>query len=257
MRGPADLILCVAEGDRPGNPVRDPARLLRRIGAIVGADRLNRSHVIAHGRPSGHVALEWARRLIASGGAGVAVIVGVDSYLRSETVRHYLDEGRILGPENPNGFIPGEAAAAVLLGPSAGRLSLIGLGMAREPATLYNASALPLRGDGMTSAYRAALSAAGLDMSRLGYRIADLIGEQYWFKQSTLACLRLDRGHAEFQDLWSPTESLGNIGAAVVPTMIAMAWTAALKNYAGGATVLVEASNDAGACGAAVFERAA
>ena len=56
----------------------------------------------------------------------------------------------------------------------------------------------------MTSAYRAALGETGIEMNKVGYRIADLIGEQYWFKQSTLASIRLLRGRHDFQDLWSP-----------------------------------------------------
>jgi 3-oxoacyl-[acyl-carrier-protein] synthase-1 len=90
-------------------------------------------------------------------------------------------------------------------------------------------------------------------MNRLGYRIADLIGEQYWFKQTALANLRLMRDREEFLDLWSPAESLGNIGAAAVPVMVGMAFAAAAKGYAAGNPVLVEASSDAGACGAAVL----
>jgi 3-oxoacyl-[acyl-carrier-protein] synthase-1 len=104
----------------------------------------------------------------------------------------------------------------------------------------------------MTAAYRAALEETGIEMNRLGYRIADLVGEQYWFKQSALASLRLLRGRHEFQDIWSPGESLGNVGAAVVPLMLGMAFTAARKGYAAGNPVLIEVSNDAGACGAAI-----
>ncbi|TGV79790.1 3-oxoacyl-ACP synthase, partial [Mesorhizobium sp. M00.F.Ca.ET.149.01.1.1] len=68
-----------------------------------------------------------------------------------------------------------------------------------------------------------------------------------------LASLRLIRGRDAFQDLWSPTEFVGNVGAAVVPMMIGMAWTAARKGYDKGNPVLIEASNDSGACGAAIF----
>ena len=160
----------------------------------------------------------------------------------------------MLTADNPNGFIPGEAAAALLCGkPGSGGLALHGIGLSRETAYIYNPADLPLRGDGMTNAYRAAFRETGMEMNQLGYRIADLIGEQYWFKQSALASLRLIRGRHEFQDIWSPGESLCNIGAAVVPMMVGMAFTAALKGYAAGNPVLVEASGDDGACGAAVL----
>ncbi|WOS65931.1 3-oxoacyl-ACP synthase [Sinorhizobium fredii] len=253
-RGQTALILCLAEEDRPGCPAPDGARLLGRIGEIVESQPHGRSRIVAHGRPSGHVALEQARRILAASEAPYVMIVGVDSYLTGEAIAHYLAHRRLLTPDNPNGFIPGEAAAAVLCTRSQNSgLCLFGLGLAREQAFIYNPADLPLRGDGMTSAYRAAFDEANIEMNRLGYRIADLIGEQYWFKQSALASLRLLRGRHEFQDFWSPAESLGNVGAAAVPIMIGMALTAARKGYAAGNPVLIEASNDTGACGAAVL----
>jgi 3-oxoacyl-[acyl-carrier-protein] synthase-1 len=253
-RGAAALILCLAEEDRPGRPVRDPRGLLARIGEITEATPHGRSHVVAHGRPSGHVALAQARKLLAEGTPYV-MIAGVDSYLTTLSIAHYLTERRLLTPDNPNGFIPGEAAAAILCTrPGAGGpLRLAGLGLAREPAYIYNPADLPLRGDGMAEAYRGALGQAGNSMADVEYRISDLIGEQYFFKQTALAHLRLERGRSAFQDLWSPAEMVGNIGAAVVPLMAGWALTAAERGYAHGTPVLVEASSDGGACGAAVF----
>jgi 3-oxoacyl-[acyl-carrier-protein] synthase-1 len=253
-RGQTPIILCLAEEDRPGRPIRDPSALLRRIAEIVEVQPHPRSGIVAHGRPSGLVALDHARKLLASGKVSFVMIAGVDSYLTAASVAHYLSENRLLTPDNPNGFIPGEAAAAVLCARSRGNgFGLYGLGLAREIASIYNAEDLPLRGDGMTSAYRAALVQTGLELHRVGYRISDLIGEQYWFKQTALALLRLTRGHREFQDIWSPGESLGNIGAAATPLMLCMAWIAAKNGYAAGNSVLVEASSDSGASGAAVL----
>jgi 3-oxoacyl-[acyl-carrier-protein] synthase-1 len=183
------------------------------------------------------------------------IIAGVDSYLTPEAIGFYLANRRLLATNNPNGFIPGEAAAAVLCtraGHGSG-LRLHGLGLARENASIYNEADEPLRGDGLTTAYRHALKEAGIEMNQLGFRISDLIGEQYWFKQTALASLRLVRGAHDFQDLWSLGESLGNIGAAAVPVMIGMALVAARKGYAAGNPVLIEASEDSGACGAAIF----
>jgi 3-oxoacyl-[acyl-carrier-protein] synthase I len=253
-RGQTALILCLAEEDRPGRPVRDNAGLLRRITEIVEVEPHSRSRIVSHGRPSGHVALDQARKLLATGACPYVMIAGVDSYLSTLTIAHYLAERRLLTPDNPNGFIPGEAAAAVLCAPAAdGPLRLFGLGLAREEAYIYNPADLPLRGDGMTEAYRGALEQAGTTMAGVEYRIGDLIGEQYFFKQTALAHLRLERGRSAFQDLWSPAEMVGNIGAAVVPLMTGWALAAAEKGYAPGSPMLVEASSDDGACGAAVF----
>lgn len=253
-RGHTVLILCLAEEDRPGRPVIDSSALLRRIAEIVEIEPHTRSRIVSHGRPSGHVALDQARRLLAAGHAPYVMILGVDSYLTSQSIAYYLGADRLLVGDNPNGFIPGESAAAVLCArPARGGFRLFGLGFARETASIYNDADLPLRANGMTAAYDAAFQETGMEMNQLGYRISDLIGEQYWFKQAALASLRLLRGRHNFQDIWSPGESLGNVGSAVVPLMIGMAWTAAQKGYDAGNPVLVEASNDAGACGAAVM----
>ncbi|MFV2053374.1 beta-ketoacyl synthase N-terminal-like domain-containing protein [Aliiroseovarius sp. YM-037] len=263
-RGDAALILCVAEPDRPGNLTGDGDGLAKLILKILDLPQHTNVRVIAHGRPSGLVALDQARRMLSRGDAERVLILGVDSYLTTLTIAHYLAEQRLLTPDNANGFIPSEAAAAVLVERGdEGPLVLTGLGLSREEASIYNGRGedgthLPLRGDGMTAAYRTALDEAGVDLATIDYRISDLIGEQYFFRQTALAALRLERGRSEFQDLWSPGENVGNIGAAVVPAMIGMALTAAEKTYSGGSPLLVEASGDDGACGAAVFhERAA
>ncbi|HWL56740.1 MAG TPA: 3-oxoacyl-ACP synthase [Paracoccus sp. (in: a-proteobacteria)] len=252
----AALILCLAEESRPGRPVTDPPLLLKMLSQILGLPE-RRAHLVAHGRPSGFVALDRARRMIASGEAGRVIVLGLDSYLTGPAIAHYGGLDRLLADGNPDGFIPGEAAAAVLLG-KGGPLRLTGLGLAREAAFLGNARGedgadLPLRADGMVAAYRAALTEAECDLAHVEYRIADLTGEQHFFKQTALVTLRLERGRTAFQDLWSPAEGLGNIGAAVVPAMLGMALAAVRKGYAPGSPVLIEASGDDGACGAAVL----
>jgi 3-oxoacyl-[acyl-carrier-protein] synthase I len=257
-RGNAALILCLAEENRPGRPGPDGARLAARIADITGVTTPHRTRIVAHGRPSGHAALDRARRLLAERAFPYVMIAGVDGYLSTLSIAHYLAENRLLTPDNPNGFIPGEAAAAVLCArPGAGDFRLFGLGLAREPAHIHNPADAPLRGDGMTSAYRAALEEAGVSLAQIDYRLSDLIGEQYFFKQTTLASLRLERGRQDLQDIWSPGESLGNVGSAVVPLMVGMAFLAARKNYAPGNPLLIEASSDSGACGAAILSAAA
>ncbi|SPH18706.1 hypothetical protein DEA8626_02248 [Defluviimonas aquaemixtae] len=251
------LILCLAEKTRPGSPVRDADAFVRLLGEVADLPGGIKTHIVAHGRPSGFVALTRARRLLAEGKAEHVLILGVDSYLTTLTIAHYIAEERLLGPDNANGFIPGEAAAAVLCSKS-GPLRLTGLGLAREEAFIYNGMDedgidRPLRGDGMTRAYDTAMEEANADLAHVEYRISDLIGESYWFKQTALASLRLERGRTAFQDLWSPGENVGNVGAAVVPLMLGMALTATEKGYVPGSPVLVEASADDGACGAAVL----
>ena len=255
------LILCLAEPDRPGRLPPDAAAFARQVAEITEMPARTRTRIVAHGRPSGFVALDQARRLLARGEEYV-MIVGVDTYLTTLSIAHYAACERLLTPANHDGFIPGEAAAAVLCSARhPGGLRLTGLGLAREEAYIRNGLDedgldRPLRGDGMVRAYRGALDEAGLTLAQVEYRISDLIGEAYFFKQTALVAIRLERGRKEFQDLWSPAESLGNVGAAVVPLMLGQALTAAAKGYDRGSPMLVEASSDDGACGTGALRTA-
>lgn len=253
------LILCLAEPDRPGRPVKDVNALAKQIAEITETTSHRRTRVIEHGRPSGFVALQQAEKLMAEGKATRVLIVGVDSYLTGASINAYRD--RILGPGNPNGFIPGEAAAAVLVSNAGHGLKLTGLGLSREEAHIYNQKDedgldLPLRADGMTNAYKAAFAQAGFGHEKITTKIGDLIGESYWFRQSALAQLRTQRERSEVVPIWPIAASLGNIGAAVVPLMIGWAQDAARKTYAKPGPFLIEASGDDGACGATIAEAA-
>lgn len=254
-----EIILCLSEDDRPGRPIGDPNSFGPQLLKVAGVSPRTKVRVVEHGRPSGFVALERAEKSLLRGKAKHVIIVAVDSYLTTAAVTKYLRAVRILTSNNANGFIPGEAASAILCSLDEAGLRYCGGGLAREPAPIYNGQDedgldIPLRADGMTSAYTAALQAAHTSFDSVDYRICDLIGEHYYFKQTTLAAQRLMRERHEVQDIWSPAESIGNVGAAVVPMMIGMALVAGQKGYAFGDPVLIEASSDDGACGAAVFQ---
>ncbi|WP_415182320.1 3-oxoacyl-ACP synthase [Phaeovulum sp.] len=253
------IVLCLAEPSRPGRPVRNVERFGQRVLEYAGLPARTRLHVVSHGRPSGLVALERVRRMFQRDEAPHALIVGADNLLSGPTIAHYLREQRLLTADVANGFIPGEAAAAILC--SAGRpqhFALTGLALAREEAFLYNPKDRPLRADGMTQAYRDAMTAAGLDdFGQVDLRISDLTGEAYFFKQSALAMQRTMRLHRAPQAIWTPTDCIGNVGAAIVPLMVGWGLTAFERGYLAGEVALIEASGDDGACGAAILQAAA
>ena len=63
----------------------------------------------------GAVALLQARRMLAEGRYARIIVAGVDTFLTGATLAAYGREDRLLRRDNSNGFIPGEAAGAVLL----------------------------------------------------------------------------------------------------------------------------------------------
>jgi 3-oxoacyl-[acyl-carrier-protein] synthase-1 len=99
-------------------------------------------------------------------------------------------------------------------------LLLRGLGFAREPSPL--GSGKPLRADGLLQAIRAALDEAAIALKDCDHRIADVNGEQYRFKEATLAVTRLLRDRKVPFSLWHPADCIGEVGAATLPAMLAM-----------------------------------
>jgi len=95
-------------------------------------------------------------------------------------------------------------------------------------------------------AIRSALSAAGRDMSQVDFRISDIAGEQYYFKEAALALSRTLRVRKDAFELWHPAECVGETGASIGPLMLVVMNSACQKAYAPGPTVLCHAANDSG-----------
>jgi 3-oxoacyl-[acyl-carrier-protein] synthase-1 len=191
--------------------------------------------------------LLWAEHLLASQVVPYAMVLGVDTYLHAPTLAALYDKRRILTAKNGDGFLPGEAAAAVLLGPRTnepGAFQCLGLAWGREPA--LQESDIPLRGDGLAQAYRGALQAAGLGFESIDYRLTDIAGDQYAFKDAALALLRTMRVKKEEMDLWHPADCIGRVGAATAPLLLGVAHAAARRRYAPGPGVLCHVAEDNG-----------
>lgn len=238
------VFLCVAEPDRPGRLDALDHDLFADICALLGMAFDPRSRVVPMGRVGAAVAIKEASRLISEQGVEWVIVAGVDSYLLAGTLPALDDRSRLLTPANSNGFIPGEAGAAILLasGNAGAGLAVLSLGLAIEEATIESEE--PLRADGLTTAFRQALTTAGLAMADIGYRIGTMSGEQYWFKEFDLATSRVLRGRHEFMDIWHPADCIGETGAASYLCCIGLAFEAAIKHYASGNPVLLTASND-------------
>ena len=250
------LLLGVASFQRPSRWKASDSEIIGAIEHELEQRFHPASRVIAHGHVSGAVALRSAQKLVHAEDVRSCIIAGVDSFLEQETLDAYLAERRILTENNSNGFSPGEAGSAVLVGPAEdnleGELRIIGLGFAKEEATIT--SDKPLRGEGLTNACRNALTSAGRTMADIDYRITDLNGEHYKFKEATFAFGRLLKERRPSIDLWHPIEYIGDIGAAIGPCVLAVALHAAQKGYAPGASILFHFSNDGGERAAIVAE---
>ncbi len=245
------LMLCVAERDRPGRPADLDEKLPQLLAERLGFRLHRASKVIAFGQVGAAVGLRDARDLLGQGASHV-IVAGVDSLLNAETIRHFERQDRLYTEENSNGFFPSEAGAAVLVGhPSPGTLTLTGLGFGGEEARL--GSGKPLRAEGLVTAMRQSLEEAGIELGGIDYIVSGLTGEQYYFKEYSLAKARLLRGPRDLTYLWHPADAAGHTGAASIPIMLGVCLTAGRKSYAPGPVAMVQSAHDDGRRAAMVF----
>ena len=239
------LLLCVAEKERPGRLEGLDDQLFSDVQTELGVRFHPRSTVIPRGRVAGGLAMIEARKLMGEERLPFCIIAGVDSFLMSATLASYEEKNRLLTSQNSNGFIPGEAGAAVLVGAqSSADLHCIGIGTGQEKATVDSEE--PFRAEGMVQALKAAFAEAGKTMGDVDYRITDINGEQYFFKEAGLAVARTLRVTKERFGIWHPADCVGEVGAAAGPCVLAVGLAATRKHYAPGPNPLCHFSAEDG-----------
>ena len=251
------LLVGTAEPERPGGGEMAerliPAlehRLQRRFHPKL-------SRVIAEGNSAGFRAVEEARHLIRRRSVSACLVCGVDSHINSRTLLWLEENQRLKTEDDSDGIIPGEAAACVVVeactsSRSRAQSVLLGLGFGHEPAHLL--SGKPLRGVGLASAARTALTEAGLELHQIDFRISDAAGEHYSFKEQTLVLTRLLMERREKFPIWLCAETLGDTGAAVGICQLIMATRAFQRGYAPGKRTICQTSSVPGTRAVAILQ---
>lgn len=240
------VIVCLAEPTRPGGVTHTPTQFLADLQQAAECKFAADSAVIAGGRVGVAIALHRARLLLDQNRATHVVIVGTDSLIDWQTLRALESQGRLCTGRNSNGFIPGQAACAVLVGPydAAAGAHIEGIGFGEEPAPIDSEN--PSRAEGLTTAIKAAFVDANVMTYEPDFRISGISGEQFYFKEAAVAASRSLKYRREQLELWHPADCVGEVGAAVGPLLLTVAHSAYTKGYAVGPRALLHLSNDAG-----------
>jgi 3-oxoacyl-[acyl-carrier-protein] synthase-1 len=216
------------------------------------------SKVFEVGHAGGHLALDAAVRGCAGGSIDACVVCGVDTYLAPETLEwieagDQLHGGGVLN--NPWGFIPGEAAGAVLVisHEFAARTGMTSLAVLGEPSvgleTRLIKSGDVCIGEGLTQAFRGALKS--LEPGDLVHNVfCDMNGETYRADEYGFTVLRTKEYFRNATDFVAPADCWGDVGAAGMPLHIALAVISHLKHYSKGPVSMVWASSESGERGA-------
>lgn len=207
-------------------------------------------------------ALKQAQELLYVQGREYVLIVSIDSLLNSATLSQYGgglygEDRRLLGEGHSNGFIPGEAATAILLSrttdSAASNVMISGVGEGQEKATLDNEDEV-LRGIGIAEAINQASKDSGVEIHDTGFRVSSVSGEDYFFTEAALAQIKTLKQKVDEHPLWHPADCVGEVGAAIGGAITIMTYYAFNKGYALGKNAICHISNDNSQRGAFVMQ---
>ena len=255
------IIVCLSEPVRPGGSASLAQDIVGAVERSLGVSfHPDQSCATTDGHTAAFRALQMARRLLAQDGISACLVCGVDSFINAQSL-DWLDQSeRLKNDEEPDGVIPGEAAAAVLVAASPSDASghavrVAGLGFSSEDASVLSNEVM--LGIGLATAAQQALADAKITMQDIDFRISDVTGESYGFKEQILAIARLMRTvKAEFP-IWHAADTFGDTGAAAGLCQLIMLAFGFGLGYAPGTRALCFTSAVDGARAVAVVERAA
>jgi 3-oxoacyl-[acyl-carrier-protein] synthase-1 len=258
----ATLYLALPPAGRGGV---DP-QVSQQLGArIAQSMKVEQTHLHIRVYPHGHAAaaqaLLDARSHVTQGSVQHAIVCGVDSLVEQDTLEFLLSKRRVKTGDRIDGFVPGEAAAGVLVERAAtaeargvNRLASIdAVGVAIEPITIWSTE--PSAAIGLSDAVRQALGQLPDGGCRTRLVLSDLNGETYRAKEyGTTATRALSAIQGSWR-LWHPADCIGDTGAASFTVSTCIGAHALMKGYAKSDSVLVLGSSDDGLRGAVALRR--
>jgi 3-oxoacyl-[acyl-carrier-protein] synthase-1 len=179
------------------------------------------------------------------------VLLAVDSYHAFPRLKHLDAAYRLRTERCKDGFVPGEAAVAILLEPPGGPRTQCLLGMpgtAREPASQLGE--LSSTGRGLQQAIEAALGS-----TRAAWVLCDLNGESYRSFEWGIVRTRMAEAFASLERLVHPADCVGDVGSATGALLVACVAQAFARGYAPANDALLFAGADDGARAALVASR--
>jgi len=194
-------------------------------------------------------ALESACRAIKNGQCETGIVVCADSYHDPHTLAWLDGKMRLKSQRNRDGFIPGEAAAAVRIESAASALAngspilarIESMGRSVEPRSIKSGE--PSTAVGLTQAIG---QAVGAEAGEMAWVACDLNGESYRAQEWGNAQVRLTGAFRNLQHVWHPADCVGDVGAASAGLLTVIAARAMQRGYAPADRCLIWSAADNG-----------
>jgi 3-oxoacyl-[acyl-carrier-protein] synthase-1 len=228
---------------------------LQTLLEVAQAEGIQSIGIVRDGHAGGIAALSSAMSLLWERKVRFCIVGGVDSLVEFPALNWLEEGGRLKTDDRPYGFIPGEAAAFLVLeleseakergAPALCRI--LDTVYTKEEATIF--SDRPLFGKGLAESISRVLGNQGMQINSIDGILCDLNGEHYRMKEWALAQSRIFDGSTPVPELWHPAECFGDIGAASGVVLAAAAAAAIRRSYFQGPNILVWTSSDMGGRG--------
>lgn len=219
------LLLLAAERSRPHTDDNRYQKIFALIQEKLSCKFHALSRIIPAGRAGIGLALQQANTLLQQREVHYVLIAGVDSFLDSHTISHFLQQARLRSSDNSDGFIPGEAASAILIShhqTDSRQLAITGLGIAEESASQTNNTSS--KAVGLSTALNQALDTANINsIDSYTMRFSDQNGESFFTREAAHAFTRVGLRGLQKLDTLTMADTTGEIGAAMGPLMLAWA----------------------------------
>jgi 3-oxoacyl-[acyl-carrier-protein] synthase I len=254
-------LMMALPGIRPG---WDHAQVAAIRSAIASSHDLRlcllESTMPDQGHAGGLALIGAAAQRIDSGELALCLVGGVDSYADGATMRWLADNRRLSDASVRLGFVPGEAAAFVLLMSESvmnqwglhSQARVVASAVGRETRTITSDE--PCLGEGLSSTIGLVLDQLSSRPGRFDAVICDINGERYRSEEWGFTCLRHSAAFVDPTDYWSPADCWGDCGAASGPLFAVLACQAIARGYARGSRTLLWAASDDGLRAAVVLD---
>jgi 3-oxoacyl-[acyl-carrier-protein] synthase-1 len=229
QRSCATTLLLSLPPPRPGTSDAMVTPSIRRITeAVAGPVDGARSIAVRVGHPGALCCLQTADEILSASAPAAVLIAAMDSWIALEAL-HWLESMRRLKRAGvPNGFVPGEGAACLLLANDAfvqvadlaPLASVRSYGSALESHPWYEGR--PCTAGGLSSAIQSVFGRND-DQARTDVTFCDLNGEPWRADEWAFAYLRSAAFHSEPLNIWHPADVWGDAGAATGALLLALA----------------------------------
>lgn len=235
---------------RPGWGDAEERELCQLLVLQHGGLHIEDARVAARGHASALVAVGAAADTTSRGTASAVLVLGVDSYLDPQTIGAFTGAERLAQAAARSRFVPGEAAAAVLVGRPEGPLEhlgslgmVAGFGLGTEPNPLD--SDRECLASGLRDALGEAMAAIG-DDRLVSQTFIDINGERHREEEWGMAMFPYANRFEDPLRYVAAARAWGDIGAASGAAFVSLATQAWARGYARGPKAALVAGSDAG-----------